>query len=185
MLLAFLVLTGVLLPLVTRRLSRAAGRGLDRAAGGAARVDGRRHRGHGRPARARPGGRAPGDGARRSAREVDRLGDRLAGVRGLGGGLAAGLTSLCAVVVLAVAIPLVAGGPDRGGATSRCCPMVAIAAFEGVQPLDASVQQLDSSRAAGRSAVRARRRAAAGRRSRRPGAGARDRHAAGDPDRRA
>ncbi len=80
--------------------------------------------------------------------EVDRLGDRLAVVRGLGGGLAAGLTSLCAVVVLAVAIPLVTGGQIEA-VYLALIPMVAIAAFEGVQPLTTSVQQLDSSRAAG------------------------------------
>jgi ATP-binding cassette subfamily C protein CydC len=80
--------------------------------------------------------------------EVDRLGDRLAVVRGLGGGLAAGLTSLCAVVVLAVAIPLVTGGQVEA-VYLALLPMVAIAAFEGVQPLTTSVQQLDTSRAAG------------------------------------
>ena len=46
--------------------------------------------------------------------QVDRLGERLAVVRGLGAGLAAGLTSLCAVVVLE-------GGDSWSTAGSRRC----------------------------------------------------------------
>jgi ATP-binding cassette subfamily C protein CydC len=146
-LLAFLVVAGVLLPLATRRLSRGpavasitvrselhasavdviAGMGdllaLDRAASHRAQL------------------LALGE-------QVDRLGDRLAVVRGLGAGLAVGLTSLCAVIVLAVAIPLVTGG-QVDAVYLALIPMVAIAAFEGVQPLTTSVQQLDTSRAAG------------------------------------
>jgi ATP-binding cassette, subfamily C, bacterial CydC len=146
-LLAFLVLAGVVLPLATRRLSRGpavasieirselhasavdviAGMGdllaLDRAASHRAQLIA-------------------------LGAEVDRLGDRLAVVRGLGAGLAAGLTSLCAVVVLGVAIPLITGGQVEA-VYLAVIPMVAIAAFEGVQPLTMSAQQLDASRAAG------------------------------------
>ena len=50
--------------------------------------------------------------------------------------------------MLAVAIPLVTGGRIEA-VYLALIPMVAIAAFEGVQPLTTSVQQLDSSRAAG------------------------------------
>ena len=146
-LLAFLVMTGVLLPLATRRLSRAA----------AVASIGTRSELHASTIDVIAGmgdllalDRADSHRAKvlSLGAEVDRLGDRLAVVRGLGGGLAAGLTSLCAVVVLAIAIPLVTGGRIEA-VYLALIPMVAIAAFEGVQPLTTSVQQLDSSRAAG------------------------------------
>ena len=57
-------LTGVVLPLATRRLSRRRGRRVDRDPVRAPRIRHRRHRGHGRPARARSGRLAPGAGAR-------------------------------------------------------------------------------------------------------------------------
>ena len=147
MLLAFLVLTGVVLPLATRRLTRGAAvasigmrsdlhaSAIDVIAGMGDLLALDRAESH----------RAP---LLRSAGSSTGSGDRLAVVRGLGGGLAAGLTSLCAAVVLAVAIPLVTGGRIEA-VYLALLPMVAIAAFEGVQPLTTSVQQLDSSRAAG------------------------------------
>ena len=146
-LLAFLVLTGVVLPLATRRLSRAA----------AVASIGVRSDLHASTIDVIAGmgdllalDRADSHRAQVLAlgADVDRLGDRLAVVRGLGGGLTAGLTTLCAIVVLAVAIPLVTGGRIEA-VYLALIPMVAIAAFEGVQPLTTSVQQLDSSRAAG------------------------------------
>ena len=147
-LLAFLVLTGVLLPTATRRLSRAAAVSSigTRSELHASTIDVIAGMGDllalDRVASHRTSMLALG-------REVDRLGDRLAVVRGLGGGFAAGLTSLCAVVVLGVAIPLVTGGRIEA-VYLALLPMVAIAAFEGVQPLTTSMQLLDSSRAAGR-----------------------------------
>jgi ATP-binding cassette, subfamily C, bacterial CydC len=146
-LLAFLVVTGVVLPLATRRLSRSA----------AVASIGTRSELHASTIDVIAGmgdllalDRADSHRAKvlSLGAEVDRQGDRLAVVRGLGGGLAAGLTSLCAVVVLAIAIPLVTGGRIEA-VYLALIPMVAIAAFEGVQPLTTSVQQLDSSRAAG------------------------------------
>ena len=180
-LLAFLVVTGVLLPLATRRLSRAA----------AVASIGTRSELHASTIDVIAGmgdllalDRA--DSHRASVlslgRQVDRLGDRLALVRGLGGGLAAGLTSLCAVVVLAVAIPLVTGGRIEA-VYLALIPMVAIAAFEGVQPLTTSVQLLDSSRAAGDRLFELVDAPPPVVDPRGPGSGVRHRDAARDPDR--
>jgi thiol reductant ABC exporter CydC subunit len=146
-LLVFMVLTGVVLPLATRHLSHqpAVDLVVARGALNGTVVDGLEglpelvvldqadvHR-----RRILEGGDA-----------VDRARQRLAIVRGLGAGLAALLTTLCAVALLAVAIPIVGSG-RMDGVYLAVVPLAAIAAFESVVPLATSLQVLDASRAAG------------------------------------
>ena len=146
-LLAFLLATGFVLPLAARQLSRrvaaaSVGRRADLQASVVDAIDGMADLvALDRAATQRATVLALG-------REVDRLGGRAAMVRGLAVGLGAGLTSLCAVVVLAIAIPLVTDG-RLDGVYLAILPLAAIAAFEAVQPLTVSVQLLDSTRAAG------------------------------------
>jgi ATP-binding cassette subfamily C protein CydC len=142
----FLVVTGAGLPIATRRLAREPATALVDARGalGAAVVDdldglaelvaldqADAHR-----LRVLGAGDA-----------VDRARTRLAGVRGLGLGVAALLTTLCAVAVLEVGIVAVGAG-RLDGVLLATIPLAAIAAFETVTPLAASVQVLDTSRAA-------------------------------------
>jgi len=146
-LLAFLVLTGIVLPLITRQLSRDAADTIvgQRAELHAAIVDEiegiAELAAFDQAATHRTSLLTLGDG-------VDRLGERLAVVRGLGIGLAALLTGLCGIVVLAVAVPLVADG-QIDGVYLALLPLAAVAAFEAVQPLSTALQLLDTSRAAG------------------------------------
>ena len=145
-LLAFLVLVGVVLPLLTRWLSREVSARAVRTRGelSATIVD-------------EVNGladlialdRADGHRARALAlgADLDRTGERQALFRGLSVGLAAFFTSLCAVAVLGLAIPLVIGG-TLDGVYLALLPLAAIAAFEAVQPLSLSVQLLGGSRAA-------------------------------------
>ena len=67
-------------------------------------------------------------------RALNRVQGRMAMVRGLGKGLAVLLTSLAALTVLWLAIPLVSGG-RLDGVFLALLPLAAIAAFEAVQPL--------------------------------------------------
>jgi ATP-binding cassette subfamily C protein CydC len=145
-LLVFLGLTGVVLPLLTRRLSRGtsaaivARRGevsalaVDQVEGQAdlAALDqAEDHR-----------SRLLAEGA-----DLDRLAARLAAVRGLGGALAVAAAGLCAIVVLGLAVSLVVGGGVEA-VFLALLPLAAIAAFEAVQPLPLSLQLLGSSEAA-------------------------------------
>ncbi len=148
-LLAFLAVTGGLLPVLSRRLSRAAAVGAidERARLGALLVDevrgmadllvlgeDERHR-----ARVLAAGRA-----------LDRAGERLAEVRGLNAALVALATSLAAVTLLAIAVPLVTTG-RLDGVLLAVVPLAAMASFEAVAPLSLSAQLLDGTeRAAGR-----------------------------------
>ncbi len=140
-LVGFLVLTGVVLPLASRRLSREPASALvaTRAALGAMLVDeirgiadlvafdeGERHR-----ARVLAIGR-----------ELDRTGERLAVARGVTAALAALFTSLAGVTVLAIAIPLVTDA-RLDGVFLALVPLAAMACFEAVAPLSLSVQMLD------------------------------------------
>ena len=145
-LLGFLVLVGVVLPLLTRWLSREVSERAVRTRGelSAAIVD-------------EVNGLADlialdrADSHRATVlalgADLDRTRERQALFRGLSVGLAALLTSLCAVVVLGLAIPLVIGG-TLDGVYLALLPLAAIAAFEAVQPLSLSVQLLGGSRAA-------------------------------------
>ena len=81
--------------------------------------------------------------------QLNRLQGRLAVIRGMGNGLAALFTSLAALTVLALAIPLVIGGQIEG-VYLALLPLTAIASFEAVQPLAQAFQMLESSQAAAR-----------------------------------
>jgi thiol reductant ABC exporter CydC subunit len=148
-LLGFLVVTGVLLPAATRHLSRDAAAAVidDRARLGALLVDEVRGVADllvlGEDMRHRERVLAAG-------RAIDRAGERLAQVRGLNAALVALFTSLAAVTVLAIAIPLVTG--DRlEGVMLAVIPLAAMASFEAVAPLSLSAQLLDgTARAASR-----------------------------------
>jgi ATP-binding cassette, subfamily C, bacterial CydC len=145
-LLAFLLLSGVALPLLARWLSRetAAAAVTRRGVLNALVVDqiqgladlaaldhAERHRAE---------VLAVGD-------EVDRIGERLAVVRGLSVALASLITVLCAVTLLGLAVGLVVDGRmDR--VYLALVPLTAIAAFEAVQPLSLSLNLLGSSEAA-------------------------------------
>ena len=72
---------------------------------------------------------------------------RLAWVRGLTNGLGALCSGLAGVTVLALAIPLVTAG-QIDGVLLALLPLTAIACFEAVQPLAQSLQLLETSRAA-------------------------------------
>ena len=145
-LLVFLGLTGVALPLASRWLSRKPAEALIavRAELNATLVD--EVQGvadllaHGQELAF--AARAAGLGE-----ELNRLQERLALIRGLGNGLAALLTSLAALMVLFLAIPLVSGG-QMDGVFLALIPLTAIASFEAVQPLAQAFQVLESSRAA-------------------------------------
>jgi thiol reductant ABC exporter CydC subunit len=143
---AGLAVTGVLIPLLTRRLARSASiravgtraaadttvvdlaTGLaDLVAFGATERQLRRLRSLGR--------------------EHDASLERIALHRGLAGGLGGLVASLTGLSMLVVAIPFVSSG-RLDGVYLALVVLAAIAAFEAVLPLGQSVQQLDASRAA-------------------------------------
>ena len=68
-------------------------------------------------------------------------------IRGLGNGLAALLTGLAGLTVLALAIPLVTRG-QIDGVFLALLPLTAIVSFEAIQPLAQALQALEASRAA-------------------------------------
>ena len=82
-------------------------------------------------------------------REANRAQERLALISGLSSALAALFTSLAALTVLWLAIPFVNGG-QIDGVFLALLPLTAIASFEEVQPLSQSFQVLESSQAAGK-----------------------------------
>jgi ATP-binding cassette subfamily C protein CydC len=83
------------------------------------------------------------------SRLLNRTQEQLAQVRGVSNGLAALFTSLAGLTVLMLAIPLVRGGQIEG-VYLALLPLTAIASFEAVQPLSLALQQLEASQAAGR-----------------------------------
>ena len=142
----FLALAGVVVPLLTGRLSREASTELvvqrgALLAGVVDQVDGladltaldqaEHHR----------------TGLLADGVEVDRLAERLALLRGLGVAVSSLQTGLCAVVVLALAVGLVVDG-RTDGVYLALLPLAALAAFEAVQPLAASFQVAGSTQAA-------------------------------------
>ncbi len=146
-LVVFLVLTGVVLPLCSRWIGRQPSRDLvtirgeldavlvDQVQGIADLVafdQAQRHR----------------QSALDLGAQLDRIGERLAIVRGLGAGLGALLASLAGITLLGIAIPLVTGG-RLDGVYLALVPLAAIASFEAVQPLMQSMQLYDSTTAAG------------------------------------
>jgi thiol reductant ABC exporter CydC subunit len=88
--------------------------------------------------------------SRRVADGSRRLGEglrALAFVRGAGRAAGATLAGLAATAVLAIAIPMVRGGGVEG-VFLAAVPLVAIAAFEAVQPLGDAYREIELSRAA-------------------------------------
>jgi ATP-binding cassette subfamily C protein CydC len=83
------------------------------------------------------------------SRLLNRTQEQLAMLRGVSSGLAALFTSLAGLTVLLLAIPLVSGGQIEG-VYLALLPLTAIASFEAVQPLSLALQQLEASQAAGR-----------------------------------
>jgi ATP-binding cassette subfamily C protein CydC len=147
-LLAFLLLTGVGLPLVTQRLSRAPSAALiaGRARLNAALTDEIQGL-----AEILVYGQESAMLARATAlgAELDRAQLQLARARGMSSALGALFAGLAGVTVLLLAIPLVTGGKIEG-VFLALLPLTAIAGFEAVQPLGAALQQLEASRAAAR-----------------------------------
>ena len=145
-LLAFLALVGVVLPLLTRWLSKEVAERSVRTRGELSAVIVDEVNGL---ADLIALDRAEGHRATvlTLGADLDRTGERQALFRGLSVGLAALLTSLCAIAILGLAVPLVVGG-TLDGVYLALLPLAAIAAFEAVQPLSLSIQLLGASRAA-------------------------------------
>jgi ATP-binding cassette subfamily C protein CydC len=147
-LLGFLALTGVALPLVTRWLSRTPATQLvaTRAGLNAMLVD--EIQGiadllsFGQEARHQESMLA-------LSRQLNRIQERLAVIRGLGNALGALLAGLAGLTVLGLAIPLVTGGRING-VYLALLPLTAVASFEAVQPLALAWQNLEASQAAAR-----------------------------------
>jgi len=147
-LLAFIVVTGVVLPLASRWLSRQPAAELiaTRAELNASLVD---------EVQGIADLLAYGQEDAYQARalslsqQLNRVQERLAAIRGMGNGLAALFTSLAALTVLFMAIPLVTAG-KIDGVFLALLPLTAIACFEAVQPLAHAFQMLESSQAAAR-----------------------------------
>lgn len=79
--------------------------------------------------------------------QMDRAQLRLAHARGLSNALAVLFAGLAGLTILFLAIPLVTNGQIQG-VFLALLPLTAIAAFEAVQPLGAALQQMEASRAA-------------------------------------
>lgn len=145
-LLAFLVLTGVVLPLLSRWLSKLPSIEMIQARSdlNAELVD---------TVQGMPDLLAFGQAGAHEERllrlgqALNRCQERLAIIRGLGDGLAALFTGLAGLTVLFLAIPLVNQGALHG-VYLALLPLTAIASFEAVQPLSLAFQNLEASRAA-------------------------------------
>ncbi len=146
--LLFLILTGLVLPLVTQWLSRqpAAQTIAVRAELNATLVDGIQGMAdlitYGQSARYQ-------DKVMALTADLDHNQERLALIRGLASGLTALFTGLAGLTVLWLAIPLITDGQIEG-VFLALLPLTAIASFEAIQPLSLSLQYLESSKAAGR-----------------------------------
>jgi thiol reductant ABC exporter CydC subunit len=147
-LLAFLGLTGVILPVASRRLSEQPARAMvgTRAELSAMLVDEVQG-----IADLVAMDRADGHRARVLAlgRELDRIQDRLALVRSGSSALAATLASLAGVTVLALGVGLVSAG-KLDGVFLALLPLAAVASFEVMGPLAQAVQLTDTNEAAAR-----------------------------------
>ncbi len=142
----FLVLTGVMLPWASRRLSRPAAETAiaaraDLNAGLVDSIQGM--------ADLVAFGQTGAQQARVLAQSaaLNLAQERLARIRAALAALAALFTGLAGLSVLVLAIPLVTGGQIEG-VYLALLPLTAIAAFEAVQPLGAAWQMLEASRAA-------------------------------------
>ncbi len=145
-LVAFLALTGVGLPLLTRRLGSASAAAT--VAGQSALQASVADTVLGLPdlLLGDPGSRYWAKASLQTT-ELNRLEEREAVVRGLSHGLLALFTGLAAVTVLLIAVPLVTAGQIEG-VYLALIPLTAIASFEAVQPLAVASEQLEQSRAA-------------------------------------
>lgn len=147
-LLAFVLLTGVLLPLASRRLSRLPAQETIAARAGlnVLLLDGVQGMAdllaYGQAA-------AQQDRIAEQSRALHHRQEQLALVRGVSGGLGLLCTGLAGLTVLGLAIPLVRGG-QIDGVFLALLPLTAVAAFEAVQPLAQSLQWLEVSQAAAR-----------------------------------
>jgi ATP-binding cassette, subfamily C, bacterial CydC len=144
----FLVLTGVVLPLVSRRLSATQTASMARMRGdvGAMLAD----QVQGLPDLVALD--AASDHRARllaRARELDQARQRTGAIEGVSNALGGLFASLAGLTVLVLAIPLVSAG-EVEGVFLAALPLAAIAAFEAVQPLSRSLQSLDASRASTR-----------------------------------
>jgi thiol reductant ABC exporter CydC subunit len=83
------------------------------------------------------------------SRELDRTQERMAMLRGVSNALVALLTSLAGLTVLMLGVSLVGSGKIEGVYLAML-PLTAIASFEAVQPLAQAQQQLAVCRSAGR-----------------------------------
>ena len=145
-LLGGLAVVGVVVPLATRRASRRPAQGVVRARASlhaelAADVTGL--------ADLLAFGTASGLGARLSdgSRRIGEGLRRLAFVRGAGIAAGAALSGLVGLALLVLAVPLVRGG-ELDGVFLAAVPLVALAAFEAVQPLGDAFGTIELSRAA-------------------------------------
>ena len=145
-LLAFVLLTGVVLPLIGRYLSRQAAQAVIglRADLNVALLDGVQGMAdvlayrQERPQQAR---------VELLSGALHKCQERLALVRGVSNGLGILFTGLAGITVLGLAMPFVHGG-QIDGVFLALLPLTAIAAFEVIQPLAQSLQWLEVSQAA-------------------------------------
>ncbi len=82
-------------------------------------------------------------------RELDRARGRLGGIEAVSNALGGLFASLAGLAILVLAIPLVTSG-EVEGVFLAALPLAAIAAFEAVQPLSRSLQLLDTTRVSAR-----------------------------------
>ncbi len=145
-LLVFLLLTGILLPLVSRTLSRQPAAELitARAHLNASLLDGLQGIAD---LIAFGQNKQFQESIVQQSHKLEQIHTKLARVRGLSRGLAALLTSFAGLTVLIIAIPLVTTH-KIDGVFLALLPLVAIASFEAVQPLSQALTVLDSSHAA-------------------------------------
>ena len=150
-LVVFMVLTGLVVPVSTHRLGRAAA---DVLSARQAELNSTAVESVGAIAELVAYGREDLLGGRLAElTEQRRVAERrLATLRGLHAGLAGLLGGLAAVCALAVAVPLVADG-RLDGVLLAVAPLAVIASFEAIAPLSGSVEHLDRSRAAARRLV--------------------------------
>ena len=145
-LVTFLLVSGIALPMLARRLSRAPAATFIATRGEFGATLDRRDQRARRPGRARPGGRASRANPR--ARCRTRRGHRPARHRPVRtSALAAVLASLAGVTLLAIGIALVGDG-RLDGVYLAALPLVAIASFEVIGPLAQAFGLWDTNKAA-------------------------------------
>ena len=82
------------------------------------------------------------------SRSLNQIQERMAMLRGVSSALTALFTALAGLTVLSLGIPLVSSG-EINGVFLALLPLTAIASFEAVGPLSLALQQLEANRAAG------------------------------------